>query len=336
MMTEFDKIVDQLRGAVASASLDPRMSDDDLRDILAFLVKVTQVVDQTFQDVLTLAIEASYLSPQKTSYDRLERLQVELDLLTTRSHYRESLEICSRLKHLKEQFERHIRPAIAILPDADRWRELFWLIEEREGRIIAVVEQAAWQLRAELDQARGGHIGQVNTVARQLVDTLRPLLSELRELTNRLLGLSGRQGFLELTNDRSALRQAVNLVVRQGDYYMSGDIYKTGIGIGVGRGAQATNVTVNQNYGAVLQGMDLPTLAQQLGQLKEELRKQAQSTEQFLAITAVSGAHDAADSNQPSAAVEKLKGVGSWALDVATKIGCTVAAEAIKKASGLG
>ena len=66
------------------------------------------------------------------------------------------------------------------------------------------------------------------------------------------------------------------------------------------------------------------------------MRKQAQSTTQFEAITAVSGAQDAARANQPSTVIEKLKSAGGWALDVATRIGVSVAAEAIKKASGLG
>lgn len=45
-MSEFDQIVGQLRTAVASVGIDRRMDGDDLRDVLAFLVKVSQVVDQ--------------------------------------------------------------------------------------------------------------------------------------------------------------------------------------------------------------------------------------------------------------------------------------------------
>lgn len=334
-MNEFDQIVRQLSQAVASASLDARMPDDDLRDVLSFLVKVAQVVDQTFQDVLTLAIECAYLTPGRELPERLRRLQLELELLTARSHYRESLEICSRLKHLKQQFESHIKPTIKGLANAQEWQQLFWLIEDREGRIISLVEDTARTLRDELERAQAGDVRAVTALARKLVDDLRPLLVDLRELTNRILGLSGRHGFLELTRDRTALRQAVNFVVKQGDFHMSGDIYNTRNAGAVGPGATATNTTIAENYGAVLQGTDLPTLANQLEQLKQEMRKQAQDTTQFEAITAVSGAQDAARANQPSAVIEKLKSAGSWAPDIATKIGVSVAAEAIKKASGL-
>jgi hypothetical protein len=53
----------------------------------------------------------------------------------------------------------------------------------------------------------------------------------------------------------------VKFVVKQGDILMSGDTYNTGVAGPVRPGAQASNVTINQNYGAVLEGTDLPTLA---------------------------------------------------------------------------
>lgn len=45
-------------------STDLGVNDTDLRDILAFLTKVVQVVDQSFQDVYTLAIELAYVGPE--------------------------------------------------------------------------------------------------------------------------------------------------------------------------------------------------------------------------------------------------------------------------------
>lgn len=115
---------------------------------------------------------------------------------------------------------------------------------------------------------------------------------------------------------------------------MNSNIFNTGVAGAVGPSAQASNVTINQNYGTMLSGIDMLTLAPQLDKLKKKLITEAKSTEQLLAVAAVSGAHDAAKSNQPSVVGEKLKGLGGWVLDTATKIGCTVAAEAIKKASG--
>ncbi|MDX0499556.1 hypothetical protein GOC68_25555 [Sinorhizobium medicae] len=60
-MNDFEEVVSQLRTAVLAAGNDPDVSGSDLRDILAFLVKVTQVVDQSFQDIYALAVELAYL-----------------------------------------------------------------------------------------------------------------------------------------------------------------------------------------------------------------------------------------------------------------------------------
>lgn len=336
-MSDFDQIVGQLRDAVTSVSLDRQMPEDDLRDVLSFLVKVAQVVDQSFQDVLTLAIELAYLSPADASSDRISRLQMEIELLTARSHYRESLEICSRLKHLKAQFEQHIRPTIQGFTKAADWQQLFWLIEDREGRIIRLVESTAWTLRNELDRARNSDVRGVNATARSLVAELRPLLADLRDMTNQILGLSGREGFLELTRDRSALRQAARIVINQGGFHMSGDVYNTRNAGAVGPNAQATNTTITENYGSILQDVDLQALAPQLAQLKREMLKKVDgTTDQLAAIAAISAAEDAARKSERSTVAEKLKRAGIWAFDVASKIGVSVAAEALKEAIGLG
>ncbi len=320
-----------------TVSLDRRMPDDDLRDVLSFLVKVTQVIDQAFQDVLTLAIELAYLTPADASYERIRRLQMELDLLTARSHYRESLEICSRLKHLRKQFEQYIRPTIQGLAKDQEWRELFWLIEDREGRIIMLVENTAIALSRELGRAQNSNVSAVNATSRSLVAELRPLLADLRDMTNQILGLSGRPGFLELTRDRAALRQAAQIVIKQGGFHMTGDVYNTRNAGAVGRNARATHTTITENYGSMLQGIDLQMLAPQLAQLKEEMLKRANgTTEQLLSIAAVSAAEDAARKSENSEVIEKLKSAGTWAFDVASKIGVSVAAEALKQAVGLG
>lgn len=333
-MSEFDEVVGQIRHAVASVGLDRGLGDDDLRDVLAFLVKVSQVVDQAFQDVLTLAIELAYLDPCAPS-QRLTQLQKELELLTARSHYRESLEICSRLKHLKEQFDEHIRPALGTVADEAEWRQLFWLIEDREGRLIELVASTAWRLGSELEHAQQGKRDSVTRMARELIGSIRPLLADLRGLTNQVLGLSGKPGFLELTRDRSALRRAVNFVIQQGDVHVSGDTYNTRNAGAVGPGAQAMNTTITENYGAMLGGIDVKILADELDDLRRAMSAEAGSTSQFEAVAAISGAQDAAKKGETSSVVTKLKGAGQWAVDVATKIGTTIAAEAIKKSMGM-
>jgi hypothetical protein len=91
-MNDLVRVVDQIRKVVVAVSNDRGAPDDDLRAILAFLVRVTQVIEQSFQDVYTLAVELAYLDPEDDP-NMLRRLRKEVGLLTARSHYRDSLEI---------------------------------------------------------------------------------------------------------------------------------------------------------------------------------------------------------------------------------------------------
>ena len=116
---------------------------------------------------------------------------------------------------------------------------------------------------------------------------------------------------------------------------MPGDTFITNKAGAVGPHATASNTTFIE--GAPLShGGDLAVLADELGRLKIALRGAANDTGQLESLVAVSSAEDAARSGDGATAMAKLKAAGSWAWDTATKIGVSVAAEAIKKAVELG
>ena len=117
---------------------------------------------------------------------------------------------------------------------------------------------------------------------------------------------------------------------------MAGDTYVTRNAGAVGPNATAHNTTITENYGAPLEGMDLLALTAQLRSLKQAMSSEAQNTSQFEAVAAVSAAEDAAQKGDGAAIIAKLRAAGTWALETATKIGVSVAAEALKKAIGLG
>ena len=81
--------------------------------------------------------------------------------------------------------------------------------------------------------------------------------------------------------------------------------------------------------------LEILALADQLCILRVQLRKQAQSAEHDAAIGAVAQAEVAAKSGNGSAMLEALASAGKWALEIAEKIGVTLAAFAIRKALGL-
>jgi hypothetical protein len=80
--------------------------------------------------------------------------------------------------------------------------------------------------------------------------------------------------------------------------------------------------------------LDLSALAKELSLLRAALLKEATEFEHEETISAIVSAEDAAKMGNGAKVLEALKHTGKWALDTATKIGVSVAAEAIKKASG--
>ena len=83
------------------------------------------------------------------------------------------------------------------------------------------------------------------------------------------------------------------------------------------------------------QAEDLKGLAEELARLRLELKRCAETVDHDRAIVAVGEAEEAARKNDTSIVTEKLKVAGAWALDIASKIGVNVAAEALKKTIGL-
>jgi hypothetical protein len=117
---------------------------------------------------------------------------------------------------------------------------------------------------------------------------------------------------------------------------MTGDTFITRNAGAVGPHATAHNTTITEHHGAPLAGVDLSALAVQLGSLKQAMKADAQDTSHFEAVAAISAAEDAAKKNDGSTTFAKLKTAGNWAFETATKIGVSVAAEALKKTIGLG
>jgi hypothetical protein len=99
-----------------------------------------------------------------------------------------------------------------------------------------------------------------------------------------------------------------------------------------GSHAHADYSTFNQIWGEKGSSIDLVRLAQELSTLRAEMRKQATEPEQDVALGAVASAEQAAKQKDGPKVMEYLKAAGKWTFDVATKIGTSVAAEAIKAA----
>ncbi len=101
----------------------------------------------------------------------------------------------------------------------------------------------------------------------------------------------------------------------------------------VGSNAKADNNTFQQIVFPT--GTDYSTLADELANLRKVLRTEASEPEHDEALGEIAAAEKSARKGDGVGLLEHLKSAGGWAFDVATKIGTTIAAEAIKQAMGL-
>jgi hypothetical protein len=119
-----------------------------------------------------------------------------------------------------------------------------------------------------------------------------------------------------------------NQEVSVGDQY-----HVSGQAGAVGRDAHAENLTLNQIRSS--SEVDLEELSRELELLRTTMRQQAATPGDDLAVAEIGQAMIAAERGDEEKASSHLKLAGQWALGVATTIGTTVAAGAIKSALGL-
>ena len=174
------------------------------------------------------------------------------------------------------------------------------------------------RLKAELEAA-----------AAQVIDYQKRALAE-RETRLRL---EGRVEELRVTVKEFILRPS-HSYHSQGDITM-GDEYNVGQAGAVGPNAYAENMSFQQIGGNIERSMDLAALAGELATLRQAMKREATEPEHDAAVGEVAKAEQAAKAQDSSKVAESLKAAGKWALDAATKVGTTLAAEALKESLGL-
>lgn len=157
------------------------------------------------------------------------------------------------------------------------------------------------------------------------------------------------EDFLDLPDQGAVDRYAALLVDLQGDYnqvtrnqvqeVVMGDKYvTTGQVAAVGPNAHVHDVAFQawQTFSTGAgQGGDLTVLAAQLDELRQHLRSSANTRDEDATVAEIGAAASAAEEGDGPRALSHLARVGKWALAAATTIGTTVAAAAIKAATGI-
>lgn len=103
----------------------------------------------------------------------------------------------------------------------------------------------------------------------------------------------------------------------------------------VGSNAHAHDMTFQQIGGNIERSMDLSALAGELETLRLAMKSEATEPEHDAAVGEVAKAGQAAKAKDSSKIAESLKAAGKWALDIATKIGTSLASEAPKESLGI-
>lgn len=81
--------------------------------------------------------------------------------------------------------------------------------------------------------------------------------------------------------------------------------------------------------------IDYKILENELSSLHLEMKKRANTDEKDIALAEIAKAKKAAKEKRVDEIIKTLKSSGKWALDVATKLGTTLATEALKIALGI-
>lgn len=103
----------------------------------------------------------------------------------------------------------------------------------------------------------------------------------------------------------------------------------------VGTGATAHGFTFTQVWNQIENSVPLDQLAVELEKLREAMKTEAASAAGDRAIEAVAAAEVAAKAGSGPRALEHLRNVGMWGLQIAEKVGVEVATAAIKSTLGV-
>jgi hypothetical protein len=324
--------VQDLAGAVVAKSHLPAA---DLRHVLSFIAKVTSVAEQAFQDVVSVLVDIKLLTPDDLASGQIREIMRSVELLTLRSRYRDAEEICSRLHHLGDQYRTQIQPLLRGDLDVGRWGGVFGLINEHEGRLIMLVHHTTEDLRRSLERVDAASLPALRDFAAQQLVAVRDALDLLRELSNKILGLSGNEGLLELTATGQPPSTLTSIIINRGTIAMSRDHYEVGQAGAVGPNAHAHDMTLNQVWDKSSKDIDLARLGNELVALRDVLSKQATDADHFVALGTVAAAEKCAKIGDGPGALQHLKKAGAWVWDTAVKVGIGVATAAAKTALGI-
>jgi hypothetical protein len=177
----------------------------------------------------------------------------------------------------------------------------------------------------------------VQAVSSQVIGTCRRRIAREQSFYATINKLNTENQ--QLHHDIYNLARRANIVSQGGvTVKESGDQYSIGMigqAASVGSDNTVSGTSMSQVNVDALAGIDMKTLADQLGELIGRLKAEAGEPDQYSALSEVSYAAQAAKNDDKAGTMQHLKAAGKWVLGVAQKIGVPVAVAALKGALGV-
>jgi len=192
--------------------------------------------------------------------------------------------------------------------------------------VTIVIEDVGATSSEHLEKVRA----EVQAEAEQKSQYLRGALEDERRTS---LLLTGEVRALERIVDKLLSKEKTAYYLEKGGITMSEfkNTIQGNFQGAMGDSAQASNLSYNQIGNRIEASMDLTQLAGDLLKLRQAMSEEAKGPAHYIALGEVAKAEEAAMTKNSSKVAESLGGAGKWALDVATKIGASLAIEAIKE-----
>jgi hypothetical protein len=332
MSHQLADLVEEIDSFVDSAASTPGLAEPDVRRVLRFISQVIQVVEQSFQDVLALLVDIKLLRPEELKPARIDELRRSSELLTARSRFHDALEICSKLRHLSAHYHDFIEPIVGQLPNSPQWHTLLRLLDQHEGAVINLIHDSTTEISRLLDTVVPTNLESIKRTAADRANELRAHLTTLHDINGRILGLSGKTGFIELTATPGALQREVTIYMDKRDQSTTHG-HRVTIGDGTkikGNLVIAHDITDSFNQAATTADPNLKKLLEQLCAQVEKLLPALPPDQQAQAKQDLSTFVAEATSDKPrrkwyelsaEGLVEAAKACGNMAGPVAQAVG---------------
>jgi hypothetical protein len=230
------KISHQLGTWLTRVEHDESIPSNIRLDMGLFLDRVVELVEQAFREVLRLSITLKFMTDADLTADRIREYQQRVEQLRARDRYRDVDFVCGRLHVLRSEFEAYREFTKAF---GDDFHELMWMIDEREGAIIDLVQGFVGNLvhrlgniasAPSLDRAKELRDKMVEMIDERTGE-LEASIGELTQIHNRILPMLGESEFLSVLSGREP-SPTVNIVDQRvdtgGGDYVHGNLQKAG------------------------------------------------------------------------------------------------------------